>query len=239
MAPSVHTLLVLTPRHGQRSPSPSPCGKRSDRLRRGVTSLFRRLRPSRQDSHGTPEPMDESPTGTPTSAIDRYMAARAAAVFEGVDDAQLLNYRGAWLMQLAGLEELNDRDQAVMEALLKDPTGPEAMQAEMELLTADLDARHRNVAMLQLSLQLVETELARRGAPLTKSESEIGVLDLPDDATLCQYCVSQPANTDFLCCHHTGACADCAAVMLQAHGRCPHCRAPDPAVHRLPVGSAL
>lgn len=37
-----------------------------------------------QDSHGTPEPMDESPTGTPTSAIDRYMAARAAAVFEGV-----------------------------------------------------------------------------------------------------------------------------------------------------------
>lgn len=39
-------------RHGQRSPSPSPCGKRSDRLRRGVTSLFRRLRPSRHPRDG-------------------------------------------------------------------------------------------------------------------------------------------------------------------------------------------
>eukprot|EP00668_Euglena_longa_P004128 GGOE01004837.1.p2 GENE.GGOE01004837.1~~GGOE01004837.1.p2 ORF type:complete len:260 (-),score=53.76 GGOE01004837.1:1114-1863(-) len=249
MAPSVHGFLVLSPRNTRRAdaaPSPSPCLEgTSARLRRGVASLFRRLRPSR---HNSPRPVESGPPDSlmevgaaesPTTAIARYLAGRAAAVFEDVDDEALLNYRGTWRMQLDGLEELNRRDEAVLGALFLDPASLEGKQWEAEQLSADLTGRRRNVTILQLSLRLVETELTRRGIPLVKPEAENGLVDVPDDANLCQYCLSRPANTEFTCCHHTGACADCAAAMLEDAPRCPHCRAPNPIVLLREVGKDL
>eukprot|EP00667_Euglena_gracilis_P025101 EG_transcript_29253 len=219
----MHSLLVLAPWSGPPTAAPP-----SGRLQR----LLRRLRPDPHRPQKTAagaeaeaEVAEPSEPDAPTPAIDRYLAVRAAATFQDVDDDALRDYRGAWLMQLSGLQELSRRDMAALEALPSDAVEGEGPPSEAEKLAAELEARRRNIGVLQLSLKLVETELSRRGAPLIGPHQGVLSIPEPEDATLCQYCVSRPADTDFMCCGHTGACASCAAVLLGGPSpRCPHCR---------------
>jgi len=160
----------------------------------------------------------------------RVLTARAADAFGEVDDDGLLNYRGAWLMQADSLEEMNGRAGLVIDRLFDDPGALDARQAEADYLITEMEQRKRNVAILRLSIRLVDAELRKRGAPLSRPT---GIVEVSDDADVCQYCVTESADAEFGCCHHKGACWDCAMVMVRAEGaRCPNCRAPNPPVLR-------
>eukprot|EP00667_Euglena_gracilis_P010203 EG_transcript_10387 len=196
--------------------------------RRGWPDRRNPLRPGSQTSGSRPEsPVDE----LSEQEMVRQILAPAS-------DSVLLETHGTLQMQLCALTELNSRVETAVDRLFVDPVEPQpADQREVEAnsLLLEVEERTETVLRLREGLLYIEAEMRRRGLQVVRPPEERGLMDVPDDPDLCHYCVTEPANAEYLCCRHDAACWTCVCLMRKANPHCPNCRARDPLVRVRPL----
>eukprot|EP00667_Euglena_gracilis_P007598 EG_transcript_7674 len=222
-------------------PPPSAARASRTRTRKGWGALLDclRIRPRHRSPSPanpivvSPPPAAPLPLASPGLVLSRFIAGRLSG--PTVDSLALVDQRGAWLMQLDALEELNAKAEACLANLFEsvEDSVPDR-QAEAEALLQEVERRRRDILALRINLHIVEVALQQRGIPLDRPLAETGLVEVPEDAGLCEFCVSVPANAEFDCCHYRGGCVQCSETVLRSSGRCPHCRAPCPELRVLP-----
>lgn len=127
-------------------------------------------------------------------------------------------------MQIESLKEINLRMEV---ALVAGFLGPYTEEEHQSLLD-EIARRQVTIRGLNRELRVIQAELKKRNLP--PPESSATGIEVNDDPDICQYCLTNTRDTEFSCCGHNGACAECLYSMAKTSRRCPNCRVADPVV---------
>jgi len=198
----------------------------TSRLRNGLKNLLEHIR------------LPHRPTPSPETSLVSPRTPRAPDLRSGMERMNthgLQECRQIWLMEIDTLTQLNA---CLVRA---EAAGPEDVPSDdgTSPIRIEIEARKVLLDRMVAQVALVETELARRKAPLMPYTPAIPSAtttneDQDDDDGACQYCFSAPAIMTFQCCHHQSACRSCASRIVAFNPCCPHCRTPNPTVTSTP-----